>query len=339
MYIITIDCGTTNTRVFLTDREGRVRNKVTRHAGVRNTSMSGSSAFLEGVIKEMIQELLCQAGVSEDEIEVVLASGMITSEIGLKEIPHLEAPVRVKDLADTMEKVEDLGLTQSGIPVYFVRGIKNPADIAGKGAFESVGQLDFMRGEETQVAGLLMKEDISLPLNVVVLSSHTKYISVDKEGRITESLTTASGQVRYAILENTFVGKSVTEKEGAPCPLDYFDEDIVDAAVRAVENTGLLRAMMFPRFLDVLLDTAWYERKLYYEALIAADDMMVLNSLKRADTAVWKNFFLTGVRERCRLYEYLLKKRFPEARIQSLCGKEEIDELSIRGILSIWEKR
>ena len=42
-------------------------------------------------------------------------------------------------------------------------------------------------------------------------------------------------------------------------------------------SAGVARAMMAPRFLDVLFDTAWYERRLFFEAAIAADDLLAVH--------------------------------------------------------------
>ena len=46
--------------------------------------------------------------------------------------------------------------------------------------------------------------------------------------------------------------------------------------------------MMFPRFLDVLLDTKWYERELFFDALIAAEDMLAIGQLNDFDEACKK---------------------------------------------------
>ena len=134
-----------------------------------------------------------------------------------------------------------------------------------------------MRGEETQAAGLLQRGDVSVPATLVVLSSHTKFIPINEKGEILGSLTTLSGQVYEAILAETFVGKSVEKRDNADeKPEGYFDEAIVKNAIEWIGRVGIVRSLMFPRFLDVLLDTKWYERQLFFEALIAAEDMAVL---------------------------------------------------------------
>lgn len=341
MYFITIDCGTTNSRVYVVDESGKVYAKATKKVGVRNTSMTGSRDCLRDGLRETVDKAIAlaqeQAGIAPGEIKAILSSGMITSEIGLMELPHLMAPCDVDRLAANIEKV-DVKLTEYDIPVYFVRGIKNtmPAEIPDP--FAWVGNADFMRGEETQIAGLLA-QGFEGPATVTVLSSHTKFIPVDAKGSILGSLTTTSGQVREAILKETFVGKSVEKRDSLDeKPEGYFDENVVMQATRWIQQAGIVRCMMLPRFLDVLLETKWYERELFFDALIAAEDMLSIGMLNDFDEACKKNFVFVGLPSRCKLYEFIVKTIMPEATVSSICETEKVDSLSIDGILNIVKK-
>jgi len=335
MYYITIDCGTTNSRVYVVDETGKVYGKAAKKVGVRNTSMSGSRRVLEDGLRETVAEAVQNAGITLADVRAAFSSGMITSEIGLKELPHLEAPCDVRRLAENIAEVTDVKLAE-GVPVYFVRGIKNkmPADVSDP--TRVVGELDFMRGEETQAAGLLQRGDVSVPATLVVLSSHTKFIPINEKGEILGSLTTLSGQVYEAILAETFVGKSVEKRDNADeKPEGYFDEAIVKNAIEWIGRVGIVRSLMFPRFLDVLLDTKWYERQLFFEALIAAEDMLAIRQLDQFSEEAKKRFVLVGLPGRCRLYRYILSHTMQDAQVTEICSTDEIDELSIRGILHI----
>lgn len=341
MYFITIDCGTTNSRVYVVDESGKVYAKATKKVGVRNTSMTGSRDCLRDGLRETVDKAIAlaqeQAGIVPGEIKAILSSGMITSEIGLMELPHLMAPCDVDRLAANIEKV-DVKLTEHDIPVYFVRGIKNIMPAVIEDPFAWVGNADFMRGEETQIAGLLA-QGFQGPATVTVLSSHTKFIPVDTNGAILGSLTTTSGQIREAILKETFVGKSVEKRDSAnEKPEDYFDENVVMQATKWIRQAGIVRCMMLPRFLDVLLETRWYERELFFDALIAAEDMLSIGMLNDFDEACKKNFVFVGLPSRCRLYEFIVKTIMPEATISSICETEKVDSLSIDGILNIVKK-
>ncbi len=123
--IVAIDCGTTNSRVYGVDGKGTVLGRGSRKVGVRDTSITGSRAVLQAGLREAFDEALSNADIGLGKVRCILSNGMITSEIGLKELPHLEAPVSIESLAQHIEEVGDLGVFPPGIPVYFIRGIKN----------------------------------------------------------------------------------------------------------------------------------------------------------------------------------------------------------------------
>lgn len=337
MYVATIDCGTTNSRVYIVDENGRVITRTSQKVGVRDTAISGSNQLLKDGLKEVFERALQEAGLRESQIRCILSSGMITSELGLIEIPHLWAPCTVVELAANLTKVQNLDVFPKSIPLYFVRGIKNaynPEAIS----FREVGILDFMRGEEAQVAGLLASGGLALPAVITVLSSHTKYIPVDAKATILGSVTTLSGQLYEAMLKETIVGKSVRSEDDFD-DASYFNEEVVDIAYDGVARSGFLRALMFPRFLDTLLHTPWYDRKLFAESLLAAEDMRALDQVRELLKASSVNFILVGMRRRCRIYEHLLRTKSSLARdVTTISAEADIDELSIRGVLSIAKK-
>lgn len=339
-YYISVDCGTTNSRAYVIDQTGKVFGKARKKVGVRDTAVTGSRAVLLSGVKEIIRQAVLDAGLTEKDIQGIFSSGMITSEIGLCELEHLEAPCDVDKLAQNVALIKELKLTQLDIPVYFVRGIKNPMKKnCHEDPFVLVGSADFMRGEETQMVGLIAEYPGKRPAMAVVLSSHTKFIPIDKDGQIRGSLTTISGQAYEAILAKTFVGKSV-EKRGSKeeCPKDYFDENVIRQAVYWNQKVGILRTLMYPRFLEVLLDTKWYERDLFFQALLAAEDMKALGQLESISNEAPTEFVLIGQEERCRLYGFVLKQIFEKARITTIADEAQVDSLSIQGILKIMER-
>jgi 2-dehydro-3-deoxygalactonokinase len=337
MNIATIDCGTTNSRVYIVDELCKVLARAGRKIGVRDTAINGDNRALKEGLREAFDSAVCEAGVRETQIRCILSSGMITSELGLIEIPHLWAPCSVDMLAENLARVKDLNVFPSAIPLYFVRGIKNSYS-PDSTTMAEVGTLDFMRGEETQIAGLLASSAMALPCVVVILSSHTKFVPVDEKGRILGGVTTLSGQLYEAVLKETFVGKSVRSEDGFD-DSDYFDPEVVDIASGYIEKSGLLRGLMFPRFLDTLLHARWYDRKLFTESLLAAEDMRALDQVREVMNVSTARYMLIGMKRRCRIYTHLLEKRTGMARsVTSITDEAEIDQLSIRGVISIARK-
>lgn len=333
-----IDCGTTNSRVYILNKNRQVIAKGNKRVGVRDTVLNGSRDILRIGLKELVEETIFSANLSIKEIDFAIASGMITSEIGLVEIPHLWAPVSVDDLARNVEFMQDYKIFPLNIPLCFIRGVKNyfPENTT----YKDIRKIDFMRGEETQVIGLLSTyPNIEFPIIIIILSSHTKYIYVNHQKQIVGSLTTLSGQLYEALKKTTSIGKSIVSEENCPT-LNYFDSEVADSAYQAVKHCGFLRTLIMPRFMEVLLKSPWYERDFFVNAAIATEDLKVLEDFPLIGFSLENpRFFIVGNPDRCRLLSYLLDRYLNiENTIYIIDDKDEIDQLSISGAIEIAEK-
>ncbi len=336
MHFASIDCGTSTSRVYIVNENGNILGKGVRGVGVRDTSISGSRDVLKEGLREAFHEALEEASLQLPDIDFAISAGMITSEIGLIEIPHLIAPVGVDDLADHLVRVEDKDVFPIDIPIYFIPGIKNNCPY-GDMPHEDVGLLDLMRGEEAQVAGILRNSQ-GMEQIVTVLSSHTKFIPTDKDGKILGSSTTLSGQIYQAIKKETFLGKSISP-DGTPEPEGFFDSAILDNAWKWVRKTGFLRTLMMCRFLDVLMESKWYERNFFFDAAIAVEDMKAIEQFQELGFPVNTKIFFVGNQQRCKIYEYILRTHMNwTSEIVLIHGAAEIDSLNIQGSIHIAEK-
>ena len=303
-----IDCGTTNSRIYLLDENYKIIKKGNKKIGVRDTVLHGSNEVLKLGLKKLMEETILSSDLKIQDIKFAIASGMITSEIGLIEIPHLRAPIGISDLAKNIKVIQNKKIFPLNIPLYLIRGIKNyfPENTT----YKDIRKVDFMRGEETQAAGLIsLYPELSYPVTIVVLSSHTKYIYINKEKKICSSLTTLSGQTYEAIRKNSSIGKSIKSDKSKQAE-NYFDADVIDTAYDSVKNAGFLRTLMMPRFMEVLLKTKWYERRLFINAAIVAEDLRALNEYKTLNCLLNCDFVLIGHKIRCKILSYLLKKYY-----------------------------
>ena len=333
MNIVTVDCGTTNTRVYVVDETGVVVGKGTRPVGVRDTAQTGSKEILSAGIGEALDSALATAGISVDRVSFAISSGMITSEIGLKELPHLEAPVGIDAMAAGIERVDPIAPFPQKLPVYFIRGVKNRANWE-RIPRSDVGYLDFMRGEEAQTMGVLALNRLDPPFTIVILSSHTKFVSVDAKGRIAGSLTTLSGQVYASIMAESFIAKSIETPQGMEIP--PIDPAVIDEAYRWTTSAGLLRSLLMTRFMDVLLSTEWHERRLFVEASLASADLQAMSQFDRMGFDKNTPFLLIGKARRCEIYRRLITKNLRiQQPVTTMCEAADIDLLSIHGALTL----
>ena len=187
---VTIDGGTTNTRVSLVFG-GEILDTV------KIKSECDLSAY-KAALKERITEILDRNSLSETDVTRILATGtMATSEIGLCPLSHLITPVNIEGLKQASYETEIPEI--SGIPFVFVRGVKTPPD--------TLGSADMMRGEESEIMGLIA--DNNEPGVYMLMGSHTKMVRTDGEGSIVDIRTMLTGELIEAVSSNTILKHTV----------------------------------------------------------------------------------------------------------------------------------
>ncbi len=179
---ITIDGGTTNTRIHLV-RDLQVVESI--KFGIGTGKKYESERWHQ--IKNGITEILKNNNLLESDIIAVLVSGMIT-----RNHPHIIAPAGAKELNEGMVKVDMTDIF--AIPFYFIRGVKTDCDM--------------IRGEEAEIIGLNNGEK-----GVYILpGSHSKIISTDEIGRITDIKTMLTGEMAAVLSKFTILNESVDIK-------------------------------------------------------------------------------------------------------------------------------
>jgi 2-dehydro-3-deoxygalactonokinase len=338
MYFATIDCGTTNTRIYLLDGTCQVIGRGQKKVGVRDTVINGSNEILKEGLKEAFENTVKDTGLRMGDIELAISAGMITSEIGLIDIPHIPGPAGIDELTRNIKVVRDTAVFPIDIPMIFICGIKN--GLPENATYRDIRRADFMRGEEVQALGLIARYgDLRYPVMLTILTSHTKFIYIDEAKRIVGGLSTLSGQIHEAIESATSIGKSIKGVSGDTTGENYFDKGIIDAAYDSVHNAGFLRTILMPRFMDVLLDTQWYERELFLNSAITTEDLRAMNDFGLLGFDKYHSFVLVGDKKRSGIYKYLLEEKVRDARdIKQICEQDEIDRLSIDGAIEVAKK-
>jgi 2-dehydro-3-deoxygalactonokinase len=168
---------------------------------------------------------------------------MITSDQGLKEIPHVEAPAGIAELARHLH-VENFPLAgDNSLPLLFVPGVRSGFDTDGLAAtFES----DLMRGEETLCLGLIEQQRLTPQTLLLNLGSHWKLIWSDSEKRIAGSRTRLTGEMIHAIQAHTLLASSVPQR-----PPRRLHEAWVQFGYNQAARFGLGRALFCIRLLDI----------------------------------------------------------------------------------------
>lgn len=270
-YIITVDGGTTNTRCILWDENRRRIAQENRPVGVRNTAIDGNNRKLKQAVKECLDALVEKNGLGYGDIHRIIASGMITSDVGIVVVPHLTAPAGLEELAAATVAIELPEICP--VPIYFIPGIKNSD---GPFSFENIEAMDIMRGEEVESIAVMEQFKSGRPLLLVLPGSHNKFVSVDREGKITGCLTSISGELLASITNDTIIAKSVNREFVSQ---ENYDREWVLKGYEIASRAGLGRACFTARILMLFYDNDPKKLANYIlGATIAGDMQAVRNS-------------------------------------------------------------
>ena len=237
--LVCVDTGTTNTRVWLASA-GEVIARADALVGVRDTARDGHNGRLVEVLRELIRQVLEQAGFARPAGCSVLAAGMITSALGLEEVPHVQAPAGPAELAAAVRRLHRPDISE--LPILLVPGVRSGAMPC---SLQTVSESDIMRGEETLALGLVAEGMLRPPGRILNLGSHWKLIDVDSQGRVAGSHTSLSGELIHATQTQTILASSVAQ--GRP---ESLDRDWLEAGIGEQQRQGLARALFEVRLLE-----------------------------------------------------------------------------------------
>lgn len=241
---LVIDCGTTNLRVTLLDENRQNIDVIRAEGGVRHTAIDGHNGRLKAMLRESIEAVLARNGYTAADVARCVASGMITSNMGLLEIPHVPAPASAADLRAAMqEKVfEDI----APFPIAFIPGVRNfasPVDM------ENFSEMDMMRGEEVEAIGLYKLLAPKGAAVFVLPGSHNKFVSMDAEGRIMGCMTSISGELLDAVTHHTILADAVGHSFVSA---QEYDAVMAKEGAWECAKSGLGRAAFAGRILNTL---------------------------------------------------------------------------------------
>ncbi|WP_407541997.1 2-dehydro-3-deoxygalactonokinase (plasmid) [Deinococcus radiomollis] len=249
-----IDSGTTRTRLRIWQGHTVVWEEK-RRVGAARTASEGP-----GPLTLALGELL-DAARQQATLRAVIASGMITSNVGLFEVPHLSAPASYQALAAGIRRHALSGLGE----MFFIPGVKTLP-----GAHENLYG-DVLRGEEVEVVGLRELLGLHGEVSFVHYGSHHKLVRTDDHGLL-GSLTTLGGELLGALLGHTILvsGTAALSTLGPPDP-EWWNRGWM-----AAEQSGFARAAFSGRLAGQLLGAAPEQVTAFLLGAVSQQDAILL---------------------------------------------------------------
>ncbi len=187
--LIALDWGTSRLRAFLLAENALVLEQRATDRGILNLPPPGGLAGFETAFAEVVGVWLRQWPTLP-----VVASGMVGSAQGWKEVPYVPCPADVGALAAHAARVS----TPLGSDLWLAPGLRDdPSD----------GAPDVMRGEEIQIAGALEAHPAwSARACVVLPGTHSKWVRIES-GRVVGFETHMTGELYAVLRQHSILGR------------------------------------------------------------------------------------------------------------------------------------
>ena len=277
-HIITIDGGTTNTRAYLWEGEegkdfragkARLMQGSSSPIGVQKTAEEGNNNALRLAVGRMLSELLNAARLKEEDVSAVYVSGMLTSNVGLYELPHLTAPASLRDFSDGICEITLDEIFRE--PIRFIPGLKNMN--SDQVTLENLTDMDMMRGEETETLALIDELNSDTGMILILPGSHTKVVSVNANGQITGCLTSMTGELLQILTLHSIVADAVKRSFLA----EGYLEDYLMAGCRACMEAGSFgRGAFLTRLNSTFITKGQRENASFLLGAVLANDIMAI---------------------------------------------------------------
>lgn len=215
--LVALDWGSSQLRAWRFDAEGRIAGQ--RHGADGASRLTGGAPAFEAALRALAGDWLAP-GVP------VLACGMVGSAHGWREAAYRPCPLDLDTLHTQLVSAHG----HDGLVLHIVPG----ASTHGAGA------PDVMRGEETQLAGLLQAEAALPPrVQVVMPGTHTKWALLEG-GRLAGFATRMTGEL-YALLREHSVLARLMDTPAPALDTAAFDDGV--AGARATGGADLARLL------------------------------------------------------------------------------------------------
>jgi 2-dehydro-3-deoxygalactonokinase len=269
--IILGDWGTSNLRLYLYDGQNII-DKINGN-GIKN---------VKGNIADYLMEL-SRAWIDKYDIKSIYLCGTVGSRLGLVQTPYVKAPA---DAASFFSN--HYSAVIDNINIHITYGLCAP---------NFFDKSDIMRGEETQVFGVIDPE-IAQEKLYLLPGSHCKWVIAHK-GQIIKFHSYATGEIFEAISLNT----SLLAKDKTVPLVQEDDDGFLEALSDATLNPGFSKNLFRARIGEVLENKPPTWSLSYLSGILIHDEIYENLKLLKSFNSVK----LIGQRKLCLLYQAVLK--------------------------------
>lgn len=328
-YLITIDGGTTHTRIAIWSSKQQMILHRRFPIGVRITAVKGDRTEYISELKKAIAKSMSEVSLTWNVIEGVCASGMITSNLGIYEVEHIMTPAGINELSRAVVKIHMPELCPKAI--WLIPGVRCVQEESGR-----LETTDMMRGEETEVMAVLSEKRTTGKTVIFLPGSHDKVVFVDEEQRIVHLLTSITGELLRAITLDTVLADNLERSFASE---EDLEEEWLYKGFRQAGSGGLGNACFKARILQSNKRLTCTQARSYVLGAVLENDFHMLTQ----DT-YWKSWseaelkiIVVGKSTAAAALVWLLNKEYPYCSVTYRKEKEEISFAAV-GEKIVWQK-
>lgn len=289
--LIALDWGTTSLRAYLLGPAGQVLKMRSLACGIMQ--LPGTPRFVAGHWCtdgfELAFDDACGDWLQADPDLPVIACGMVGSAQGWCEAPYRETPASLPALSTALQAVRSV----HGVDVHIVPGVIEHSTLP-----------NVMRGEETQVLGILRTHPHLNDCLIGLPGSHSKWVQV-QDSCLVHFDTFMTGELYAAVCEHTILGR--TQQPAAQFDASSFERG-VEVALSAVGQLGPLSTLFSARTLGLTGQLSPTQQPDYVSGLLIGHELSALSTSlrQRLDGQPLPAIILIGNTQLCERYQRAL---------------------------------
>ncbi|MBS1920517.1 MAG: 2-dehydro-3-deoxygalactonokinase [Bacteroidetes bacterium] len=259
-FFISVDWGTSTFRLRTVNKSSlQKEDEIILPVGVRDLyqqwQQEGGDRELMflNFLNQQISQL--KAVIPVEETEVVI-SGMASSNIGICELQYLPLPLNILFKGLFVKHLQNQIFPHG---IYLISGICSNQDI--------------MRGEETQLLGLITEEDFQRKSMFILPGTHSKHILCD-HGIVADFDSFMTGELFQAICEKTIIKNSVTTPPSEFANWKSFEEGVFQSR----KKKSLLNELLRIRSRNILDNKTPAENYYFLSGLLIGEELVTLKS-------------------------------------------------------------
>jgi 2-dehydro-3-deoxygalactonokinase len=286
-FFIGCDWGTSTFRLRLFNiSKQKIEGEISNSDGVASTfglwqaqgrkHLISKEQFFRQKLKIKVDALAGMLQINLDGIPIVI-SGMASSSIGMLELKYADLPYELDGSnATTVKILADDDLTND---IILISGVKTSNDV--------------MRGEETQLIGLmsLLEQGKILPGKAVLIfpGTHSKHIYID-EKRMNDFQTFMTGEMYGLLSQHSILADSVDNKKTEM--LTEEDMNIFKKGIHASSNSSLLHNIFSVRTNQLFGVVDKHQNGIYLSGLLIGAELRSMLSQENLPIILCSNNIL-----------------------------------------------